>query len=171
MYSSIIKTKALPGDWLVIPGAGGGLGHMYVLLFLAECLPLQLTHEYVGVCKSRPKRDSRSWQLTSQLTFLSMIHSKHANEPRYGGDRKELCLSLGATEFLDFSKVDTVAAVKSSTSGLGAHAEICTANGEQAYEQSLQMLRPLGVLVCVGIPNRPFKLPATPFDMMSKVKT
>lgn len=45
---------------------------------------------------------------------------------------------------------------------------ICTANGERAYEQSLQMLRPLGVLVCVGIPNVPFKLPATPFDMIVK---
>lgn len=32
MYSSIMKTKTQPGDWLVIPGAGGGLGHMYVQL-------------------------------------------------------------------------------------------------------------------------------------------
>ena len=32
MYSSIKKTKTRPGDWLVIPGAGGGLGHMYVTL-------------------------------------------------------------------------------------------------------------------------------------------
>lgn len=30
MYSSIMKTKTRPGDWLVILGAGGGLGHMYV---------------------------------------------------------------------------------------------------------------------------------------------
>lgn len=30
------------------------------------------------------------------------------------------------------------------------------------------MLRPLGVLVCVGIPNVTFKLPATPFDMIVK---
>lgn len=28
MYSSIMKTKTRPGDWLVLPGAGGGLGHM-----------------------------------------------------------------------------------------------------------------------------------------------
>jgi D-arabinose 1-dehydrogenase-like Zn-dependent alcohol dehydrogenase len=31
MYSSIKKTKARPGDWIVILGAGGGLGHMYDL--------------------------------------------------------------------------------------------------------------------------------------------
>lgn len=29
MYSSILKTKAQPGDWLVLLGAGGGLGHLY----------------------------------------------------------------------------------------------------------------------------------------------
>lgn len=60
-------------------------------------------------------------------------------------------------------------AVKKITS-FGVHAVICTANGERAYEQSMQMLRPLGTLVCVGIPNQPFKLPATPFDMIVKGK-
>jgi propanol-preferring alcohol dehydrogenase len=59
-------------------------------------------------------------------------------------------------------------AVKNLTSGLGAHAVICTANGEGAYEQSMRLLRRLGVLVCVGIPNVPFRLPATPFDMIVK---
>jgi D-arabinose 1-dehydrogenase-like Zn-dependent alcohol dehydrogenase len=29
MYSSIMKTKTRPGDYLAILGAGGGLGHMY----------------------------------------------------------------------------------------------------------------------------------------------
>lgn len=30
------------------------------------------------------------------------------------------------------------------------------------------MLRRLGTLVCVGIPNVPFQLPVTPFDMIVK---
>ena len=30
MYSAIAKAKLRPGDWLAIPGAGGGLGHLYV---------------------------------------------------------------------------------------------------------------------------------------------
>ncbi|OOQ85938.1 Alcohol dehydrogenase [Penicillium brasilianum] len=85
------------------------------------------------------------------------------------GERKrKLCLDLGALEFLDFTEVDIVEAVKASTSGLGAHAVICTANGEKAYEQCIQMLRRLGTLVCVGIPNVPFKLPVTPLDMIVK---
>ncbi|CAG7921627.1 unnamed protein product [Penicillium olsonii] len=110
MYSSIMKTKARPGDYLAIIGAGGGLGHI-------------------------------------------------------GEKKNQLCLSLGAVEFLDYQKVDTVEAIKATT-GLGVHAVICTANGERAYQQSMQMLRPLGTLVCVGIPSVPFSLPATPFDMI-----
>ncbi len=85
-----------------------------------------------------------------------------------GEKKRTLCLDLGAAEFLDFTEVDIVEAVKASTSGLGAHAVICAANGEKAYEQSIQMLRRLGTLVCVGIPNVPFKLPVTPFDMIVK---
>ncbi|CAL5869671.1 uncharacterized protein PFLUO_LOCUS3901 [Penicillium psychrofluorescens] len=32
------------------------------------------------------------------------------------------------------------------------------------------MPRPLGTPVCIGIPNTPFKLPATPFEMIVKGK-
>ncbi|CAG8182167.1 unnamed protein product [Penicillium nalgiovense] len=112
MYSSIMKTKTRPGDYLAILGAGGGLGHI-------------------------------------------------------GDKKKKLCLSLGATEFLDYREINIVQAVKATTT-FGVHAVICTANGERAYEQSMQMLRPFGTLVCVGIPNKPFRLPATPFDMIVK---
>ncbi|KAK9853947.1 Alcohol dehydrogenase superfamily [Penicillium brevicompactum] len=120
MYSSIMKTKTRPGDYLVIIGAGGGLGHILTEL----------------------QRES-------------------------GNKKRQLCLSLGAFDFLDYREIDIVQAVKAKTN-FGAHAVICTANGERAYEQSMQMLRPLGTLVCVGIPSAPFKLPATPFDMIVK---
>ena len=88
--------------------------------------------------------------------------------PHRGENKRKLCLELGAAEFFDFTQVDIVEAVKAATRDLGAHAVICTANGEKAYEQSMQMLRRLGTLVCVGIPNTPFRLPATPFDMIVK---
>lgn len=71
---------------------------------------------------------------------------------------------------MDYKVDDVEAGVKSLTSGLGAHAVICTANNEPAYTQSVRMLRNLGVLVCVGIPSVPFRLPATPFDMIVKGK-
>ncbi|KAJ6012040.1 hypothetical protein N7522_002395 [Penicillium canescens] len=129
MYSSIMKTKTRPGNYLAILGAGGGLGHMGIQIAARKGLK------------------------------VIAIDS--------GEKKKRLCVSLGATEFLDFREVDIVQAVKTIT-GFGVHAVICTANGERAYEQSMQMLRPLGTLVCVGIPNQPFKLPATPLDMIVK---
>ncbi|KAL5047266.1 hypothetical protein BDW71DRAFT_214164 [Aspergillus fruticulosus] len=130
MYSSIMKTKTRPGDWIVLPGAGGGLGHMGIQIAV--------------------KKGLRAIAIDS------------------GEKKQKLCLSLGATAFLDYKTDDVESAVKQLTSGLGAHAVICTANGEAAYEQGMRLLRPLGVLVCVGIPNIPFRLPATPFDMIVK---
>ncbi|KAL3474907.1 alcohol dehydrogenase [Aspergillus californicus] len=130
MYSSIIKTKTRPGDWIVLPGAGGGLGHMGVQIAVKKGLKV------IAIDSGKKKKD--------------------------------LCLALGATAFLDYKIADVESAVKALTSNLGAHAVICTANSEAAYEQSMRLLRRLGVLVCVGIPNVPFKLPATPFDMIVK---
>ncbi|KKK26475.1 alcohol dehydrogenase, partial [Aspergillus rambellii] len=130
MYSSIMKTKTLPGDWIVLPGAGGGLGHMGVQIAVKKGLK------------------------------VIAIDS--------GEKKKQLCLKLGATIFLDYKTDNVESEVKALTSGLGAHAVICTAQSEAAYEQSLRLLRSLGVLVCVGIPNVPFRLPASPFDMIVK---
>ena len=51
MYSSILKTKTRPGDWIVLPGAGGGLGHMYVD---ASCLCLDsplMSHQGCPDCR------------------------------------------------------------------------------------------------------------------------
>lgn len=123
---------------------------------------------FLGASKSRLRRDSGSLPLTS--TSDALIIETLLMQTR-GEKKRKLCLDLGAAEFLDFTEVDIVEAVKASTSGLGAHAVICTANGEKAYEQSTQMLRRLGTLVCVGIPNVPFKLPVTPFDMIVKGKS
>ncbi|EAW13963.1 zinc-dependent alcohol dehydrogenase [Aspergillus clavatus NRRL 1] len=130
MYSSIMKTRTRPGDWIVLPGAGGGLGHMGIQIAVKKGLK------------------------------VIAIDS--------GEKKKHLCLSLGATAFFDYKVDDIEREVKNLTSGLGAHAVICTANSETAYRQSMQLLRSLGVLVCVGIPNTPFRLPATPFDMILK---
>ncbi|XRM39016.1 hypothetical protein ABZX51_002393 [Aspergillus tubingensis] len=130
MYSSIMKTRTRPGDWIVLPGAGGGLGHMGVQIAAKKGLK------------------------------VIAIDS--------GEKKKQLCLSLGAHAFLDYKTDDVEREVKALTSGLGAHAVICTANNEPAYTQSMKMLRSLGVLVCVGIPSVPFRLPATPFEMIVK---
>ena len=102
------------------------------------------------------KRVSNCVQLLTNMDTIS------------GEAKKKLCLSLGATSFLDYKTDDIEAEVKSLTSDLGAHAVICLANNEKAYAQSMRMLRRTGILVCVGIPNIPFNLPATPLDMIVK---
>ncbi|KAJ6179639.1 hypothetical protein N7519_010100 [Penicillium mononematosum] len=124
MYSSIMKTKTRPGDYLAILGAG-------------------------GESKLQLKRASGSLRLTAEI-------------------RKSSCaFRLGLLNSWHYRELNIVQAVKAKTT-FGVHAVICTANGERAYEQSMQMLRPFGTLVCVGIPNKPFRLPATPFDMIVK---
>ncbi|KAE8160318.1 chaperonin 10-like protein [Aspergillus tamarii] len=137
MYSSIMKTRTRPGDWIVLPGAGGGLGHMFVA-------PAEMGVQ-IAVKKG--------------LKVIAIDS---------GEKKKELCLALGATAFFDYKIDDIEKEVKKLTGGLGAHAVICTANSEPAYMQSMRLLRSLGVLVCVGIPSVPFRLPATPFDMIVK---
>ena len=109
-------------------------------------------------------------QLIGLSSHIYAIFSYLTCSRRSGEKKKDLCLSLGATSFLDYKVDDVEAGVKSLTSGYGAHAVICTANNEAAYTQSMRLLRSLGVLVCVGIPSAPFRLPATPFDMIVKGK-
>lgn len=165
MYSSIMKTKSRPGDYLAIIGAGGGLGHMYVDGLYCQFL-LNLSRRGIQIATKKglqviaiDRYAIYPRQIVHIKLTVSLLHS--------GEKKKQLCLSLGAIEFLDYREVDIVQATKART-GLGVHAVICTANGERAYEQSMQMLRPLGTLVCVGIPSVPFRLPATPFDMIVK---
>lgn len=59
-------------------------------------------------------------------------------------------------------------AVKAATGGLGAHGVLVTAGADQAYRQALHLLRPLGTLICVGIPRLDFFLPVSPFETIVK---
>ena len=36
MYAALLATKAIAGQWVVIPGAGGGVGHMGAYSFEHE---------------------------------------------------------------------------------------------------------------------------------------
>lgn len=120
-----------------------------------------------GVYKLPSLKELKFLQLTGETRGFDTGDCRKLTDKLFSGEKKrDLCLALGASGFLDYKEVDVVEASKSLTGGYGVHAVICTANGEKAYDQSMQMLRPLGTLVCVGIPNVPFRLPATPFDMI-----
>lgn len=69
-----------------------------------------------------------------------------------GDKKRDYCLSLGATHFLDFKTTKSVpAAIHEITNG-GAHGVVCTAGNPKAYAMAAELLRLNGTLACVGIP-------------------
>ena len=69
-----------------------------------------------------------------------------------GDDKKQLCESLGAEVFVDFTKSkDIVKDIVDATAG-GAHGGINVAVSEKAIAQSCQYARILGKVVLVGLP-------------------
>lgn len=74
-----------------------------------------------------------------------------------GDDKRAFVLSLGATEFIDFTQTpDVIQEVQRITNG-GAHAVVVTSGNAKAFAHAAEMLRVGGTLSCVGIPpGRPF---------------
>lgn len=72
-----------------------------------------------------------------------------------GGEEKEkMCLSIGASHFVDFTKVkDVNAEVVKIADGLGVHGLIITATSAAAYRTGIGMLRTSGVLMSIGLPS------------------
>ncbi|KIX01784.1 uncharacterized protein Z518_09511 [Rhinocladiella mackenziei CBS 650.93] len=128
MYSAIAKAQIRSGDWLVIPGAGGGLGHLGVQIAA-----------------------KRGYKVIAIDT---------------GDAKRDMCLRLGATAFLDFKTDQIEEEVNRLTNRFGAHACIVSAGSEGAYSQGFKLLRNLGTLVCVGLPRLDFDLPISPFMMV-----
>ncbi|KAL1854519.1 hypothetical protein Plec18167_003184 [Paecilomyces lecythidis] len=113
MYGALKKLDKFcqEGDWVVLMGAGGGLGHF------------------------ESKRD--------------------------------ICLHSGATAFVDL-KEDVEKKVRGISDGLGAHAVVVVVGLEPAYETGAKLLRPLGTLVCVGLPRPDYHIPISPLDCVNK---
>lgn len=119
VYSALLKSNTSPGNWIVISGAGGGLGHLAV-------------------------------QYASRVMGLRVIAIDH-------GSKKDLADSCGAEIFFDFTKyadAELAAAVKqAANNGRGAHAVLVVNAANKAYESALNFLKPMGTLVCVGMPE------------------
>ncbi|BEJ10622.1 hypothetical protein CspHIS471_0100440 [Cutaneotrichosporon sp. HIS471] len=73
-----------------------------------------------------------------------------------GDEKRKVAEHAGAAHFLDVTKIadkDLPAEVRKLTpDGLGAHAVIVAAGNPKAYSNAPGLLRPLGVIVAVGIP-------------------
>lgn len=70
-----------------------------------------------------------------------------------GGDSKrDYCLSLGATHYIDHSTVSSIVEEVYRLTHGGAHAVVCAAGSPRAYANAADMLRIGGTLACGGIP-------------------
>lgn len=58
--------------------------------------------------------------------------------------------------------------VRELADNLGAHAVIVVAGIGAAYDQSLNFLRPLGTLVCVGLPPLEYHIPVSPLMCVNR---
>ncbi|KAH8686265.1 alcohol dehydrogenase [Ilyonectria robusta] len=118
VYTSLRTAGMRVGDWVVISGAGGGLGHLAI--------------QYAKA-------------LGGKVLAVDT------------GAKEELCRSLGANEFVDFTKfstdADLAARVKDITSG-GARVALMCASSSRAYAQAMSWLGFRGTVACVGIPEK-----------------
>jgi propanol-preferring alcohol dehydrogenase len=71
-----------------------------------------------------------------------------------GGDTKrDLCLSLGAEKYIDYTNTSDIASEIMKITTYGAQGVIVFAATKAGYEQAPHLLRPGGTMVCVGLPK------------------
>lgn len=58
--------------------------------------------------------------------------------------------------------------VQNLTDGAGAHAVVVVVGLASAYNQALRLLRPIGTLVCVGLPAQDYRMPISPLDCVNR---
>ena len=124
VYRAIKYSQTNPGDWIVLPGAGGGLGHLGK--------PTSFNHStrcltWAAKLFNTPKSAVfvSSPLVLSRISFQALEANKH---PDSGEEKKKLCQKLGAEAWIDFKESkDLVAAIKAVTNGFGAHAAVVTA--------------------------------------------
>jgi len=110
------RLRVKPGQWIVLPGAGGGVGHLAI-----QCA------KAMGM----------------RVTTVD------------GGEKKKLCMSLGAEHFIDYTTVVGLPAEVLRVTLYGAHGVIVSAATKEGYATAPGLLRPGGTMVCVGIPKDP----------------
>ena len=119
VYMALRDSGTHIGDWVVISGAGGGLGHLAVQYAAAMGLRVIAVGEYII-------------QFLHQIFLFLCLNTLLDT----GEDKKEFCMKLGAEKWIDFKETsDVVAAVMEITDGLGAHAAIVAAAAVSAFAE------------------------------------
>jgi L-iditol 2-dehydrogenase len=89
--------------------------------------------------------------LALQLALASGVRAAYVSEPV--SERRELATQLGATTVCDPQVDDPAAWLLEQTQGRGVDVAVEAAWGQEAVEQAVQMARPGGKVVVVGIPR------------------
>ena len=124
MYSALKKSGAQPGDWVVIPGAGGGLGHL-ALQIGARGMGFRM----IGIDAGEKEQLAKD---CGAEVFLDIT--------KYGRDKE------GAAKLASDVKAAT-------GNAMGAAAVVVCTASNAAYGQALGFLKFNGSLVCVGVPE------------------
>ncbi|KAI9374356.1 alcohol dehydrogenase 2 [Aspergillus egyptiacus] len=123
VYAALKRSKAQPGQWIVISGAGGGLGHLAV----------QIASKGMG------------------LRVIGVDHGSKEQLVKESG--AEHFVDITKFPMGDKFEAISSHVKSLTTKGLGAHAVIVCTASNIAYAQSLLFLRYNGTMVCVGVPE------------------
>merc|ERR1711939_1185531 len=123
VYSALKKSGAQPGDWVVIPGGGGGLGHL-ALQIGARGMGFRMIGIDMGE-KERLAKDCGA----------------------------EVFIDLGKYSRDEDGTKKLAEDVKAATGGVGAAAVVVCTASNAAYAPGLSFLKFRGTLVCVGVPE------------------
>ena len=123
VYAGLKKTLAQPGDSIVIPGAGGGLGH------LAVQIGRGMGFRMIGIDDGSKEKFVTG--LGVEAFFDISMYEKGAE------GNKKLAADVKAA----------------TPEGMGAAGVVMCTASNAAYGQALSFLRFGGTLVCVGVPE------------------
>ena len=123
VYSALRKSRATPGEWVVIPGSGGGLGHLALQIGSRG-----MGYRMIGIDVGEKEKLSKA---CGAEVFIDISKFSRDGE--------------GSAKLAE--------EVKKATGGAGAAAVVVCTASNAAYGQGLSFLKFNGTMVCVGIPE------------------
>ncbi|UPL03014.1 hypothetical protein LCI18_013948 [Fusarium solani-melongenae] len=122
-YSALKRCRAVPGDWVVVSGSGGGLGHLALQIGSRG-----MGFRMIGIDTGDKEKISKD---SGAEAFISL--DDYSNDAQGAAQRAQM--------------------VKEVAGGMGAASVIVCAGSNAAYAQALDFLRFNGTVVCVGLPG------------------
>ncbi|KAG6897029.1 hypothetical protein C0992_004557 [Termitomyces sp. T32_za158] len=151
VYRALKYSQTTAGDWVVLPGAGGGLGHLGTCIF-----PIYASLSLTALI-SRSIREGHGSQSYCDW-YAPVAYSRPPDSNLYvdsGAEKKKLCEDLGADVWIDFKESKNIVEdVKKATGGAGAHSAVVTTASSSGYTQAIDYLRCGGTLMAVGLPGK-----------------